>query len=239
MKIKGILCVAVLLATLLSAKAQKGVDNGTRFGSGADSVNCVTNISLFQTDIKVNNFKDAYPRWKAAYEECPAATRDLYMYGVQLVKWQISEEQDAAQREVLIEELMAVYDKRIIYFGDDPRYGKDWIIAAKATDYIQLKGDNLDPVILYGWLDDVTNEFQEKVDPKILSYLMFASYKLIGVDIEKYREQYINDFLRCSAFLDAQLENARTANDETAINNSMAYKSQIEEGFTASGVADC
>ena len=239
MKIKSILCVAVVLATLMSAKAQKGVDSGTRFGIGQDSINCMTNISLYQTDFKVNNMKDALPRWKLAYDECPAATRDLYMHGATLLKWQLSEEQDPAKREDIINDLMTLYDKRVIYFGDDPRYGKDWIVAQKAADYIALKGDNIDPVMLYAWLNDVTEEFKEKVDPKILSYLLFASYKLIGLDIDKYREQYINDFLRCSAFLDAQMNNAKEANDETALNNVTAYKAQIEEGFTASGVADC
>jgi len=239
MKIRGILCVATVLATFMSAKAQKGVDSGTRFGMGQDSINCVTNISLYQTDIKVNNLKEAFPRWKMAYEECPGATRDLYMHGAQLLKWQLSEEQDPAQRDAIINDLMALYDKRVTYFGNDPRYGKDWIIAQKVSDYITLLGDNIDPLVLYGWLHDVTEEFQDKVDPKVLSYLMFASYKLIGLDIDKYREQYINDFLRCSALLDIQLNNAKDANDETALNNVTAYKSQIEEGFTASGVADC
>ena len=237
MKIKRILCVAVFLATLMSAKAQTGVASGTKFGLGQDSINCLTNISLYTQDFRVNNFQDAYPRWKVAYEECPAATTNLYIHGVQLLKWQL--EQEPANQEAIINDLMALYDKRIKYFGDDARYGKDWIVAAKATDYMSLKGDNIDPVVLYGWLHEVTEEFQAKVDPKILSYLMFASYKLIGVDIDKYREQYINDFLRCSALLDIQLENAKAANDETAINNATAYKSQIEEGFTASGVADC
>ena len=32
---------------------------------------------------------------------------------------------------------MAVYDKRVKYFGDDNRYGKDWIVSRKAQDYIQ------------------------------------------------------------------------------------------------------
>ena len=239
MKSKGILCVAVFLATLMSAKAQTGVDTGTQFGMGQDSVNCLTNISLYTTDLRVNNMKDAYPRWKAAYEECPAATSNLYMHGAQLLKWQLSEEQDPANQGTIIDELMALYDKRVKYFGDDARYGKDWIVATKAADYINLKGDNLDPLVLYDWLNEVTEEFQDRVDPRILSYLMFASYKLIGVDIDKYREQYINDFLRCSSLLDMQLENAKAANEETLITNATAYKAQIEEQFTTSGVADC
>ena len=46
MNIKGFLSVALFLATVMSANAQKGVDNGTQFGSGEDSIRCLTNISL-------------------------------------------------------------------------------------------------------------------------------------------------------------------------------------------------
>ena len=239
MKIKGILFVAVYLATIMSAKAQTGAASGTQYGLGQDSINCITNIFLYQNDFKANNYKDAYPRWKAAYEECPAARRDLYMQGAIMLKAFIAEEQDPAKRDALFEDLMALYDKRVTYFGDDPRYGVDYIVGAKATDYIAMKGDNIDPQLLYGWLDEVIKDYQASIDPKLLSYLMFASYKLIGVDINRYRDQYINDFQRCSALLDTQLENANAANDTTAMTNAAAYKAQILEQFTSSGIADC
>ena len=61
----------------LGAYAQKGVDNGTQFGSGEDSVRCITNISLFVPYAKAGNFKDAYDFWKIVYDECPAATNTL------------------------------------------------------------------------------------------------------------------------------------------------------------------
>ena len=239
MKTKSVLLVAFFLATFIGANAQKGVDSGTQYGIGADSVRCVTNISLYQTDFAVKNYEDAFPKWKAAYDECPAASRNLYIHGVALVKWQLSEEQDPVKREALINNLMSVYDQRVKYFGDDPRYGKDYIIAAKATDYMELKGENVDPALLYGWLNEVIEEFQTNVDPKIISYLMFASQKFLGIDVEKYRDQFINDFLRSSALLDGMLNNAKTAGNETALANASAYKSQIENAFTTSGMADC
>ncbi len=46
MKIKVLLIAAACLWTL-GAYAQKGVDNGTQFGSGEDGIRCITNISLF------------------------------------------------------------------------------------------------------------------------------------------------------------------------------------------------
>jgi len=239
MKIKGILLVAVFLVTIMSAKAQRGVDNGTQYGSGADSIRCQTNISLYATNFKVNNYKEAYPQWRLAYEECPAATVNLYIHGVTLLKWLMSQEQDPVKWEAIVDDLMALYDKRLKYFGNYQGRSKDRVMADKIADYISLKGEKADYLVLYGWINSVIDEFQERADPVIFSYLMLASHKLMELDAEKYQAQYIDDFLKSSALFDAAMELAKAANDETKINNIIAYKSSTEGGFTSSGVADC
>ncbi|MDR0349074.1 MAG: hypothetical protein LBH90_06245 [Tannerella sp.] len=238
MKIKAILLIAGLITTIMGANAQKGVDNGTPYGSGQDSIRCLTNISLFVPYAKVKNYADAYASWKDAYEECPAATKDLYLYGVQIVNWQIAEEKDAAKKEALIEDLMSVYDKRVKYFGDDPRYGRDWILARKAQDYIRLKGENLNPEIIYGWLSPVLDEYKEKTESLAVSWYMFASHKILELKPD-HKGKYIEDFLKCSAIFDAQLTVAQAENNEKEISNLQALKSGIESGFANSGAADC
>ena len=60
MKIKVLLIAAACSMGALGAYAQKGVDYGTQFGSGEDSIRCITNISLFVHYAKAGNFKDAY-----------------------------------------------------------------------------------------------------------------------------------------------------------------------------------
>ena len=67
MKIKVLLLALGCTMGTLGAYAQKGVDNGTQFGSGEDSVRCITNISLFVPYAKAGNFKDAYDFWKIVY----------------------------------------------------------------------------------------------------------------------------------------------------------------------------
>lgn len=117
MKVKVLLVALGCAMVATGAYAQKGVDNGTRFGSGEDSVRCITNISLFTPYAKTGNYKDALQFWQIAYNECPAATKDIYLYGVRIVNWQISNETDAAKKASLINDLMGVYDKRVKYFG--------------------------------------------------------------------------------------------------------------------------
>lgn len=51
--------VTALFALSLSATAvfaQKGVEDGSRFGHGQDSLNCLKNISVYTEYVKTNNF---------------------------------------------------------------------------------------------------------------------------------------------------------------------------------------
>jgi len=235
MKVKGLFLVA-LSATVISANAQKGVDNGTKYGSGEDSVRCLTNISLATSYAKVGNFQDAYPFWKIAYDECPASTKNLYLYGTQILDWQISQEKDPAKLATLIDDLMALYDKRVKYFGDDPQNGKDWIIARKAQEYLTRKGDDVDATKPYEWLREVIDEYKEKVDPMAVSLYMFVSNKVMTQD-ENHKSKFVEDFLTCSKLLDEKLKAAD--NDEKTLGSLQTMKTEIENRFANSGAADC
>ena len=218
--------------------AQKGVDAGTPFGSGEDSIRCITNISLFGPYAKSGNYKDAYEYWKIAYEECPGAHKDIYLYGVRIVNWQIENEKDPAKQAGLINDLMAVYDKRVKYFGDDPRYGKDWIISRKAQDYVRLKGENIDGKQLYGWIKEVIDEYGEKTEALAISYYMLASNKLLSLNPD-HKQAYIQDYLKASAILDAQIAAATAANNEKELAFVQPLKAGLDQGFSVSGAADC
>ena len=98
MKIKVLLLALGCTMGTLGAYAQKGVDTGTRFGHGEDSIRCITNISLFTPYAKGGNYKDALEFWKIAYEECPAATKDIYLYGVRIVAWSRSRRMSCCER---------------------------------------------------------------------------------------------------------------------------------------------
>ena len=238
MKIRVLLLAIGCSIGAFGVYAQKGVDTGTQFGSGADSARCVENISLFIPYAKAGNFKDAYEFWKITYDECPAATKDIYLYGVRIVGWQIENEKDPAKKAALIDKLMAVYDQRVKYFGDDSRYGKDLIVSRKAQDYIQYMGDKADVKVLYGWLGEVITEFKEKTEALAVSYFMYSSHQQLLKD-PNFKEQYIQDYLKCSAIFDTQLAAAKAAGNEKEIGNLTTMKAGLDNGFANSGAADC
>ncbi len=238
MKIKVFLLAIGCLIGTFGAYAQKGVDNGTPFGSGEDSIRCITNISLFVPYAKAGNYKDAYEFWKIAYEECPAATKDIYLYGTRIVAWEIGNEADPAKRDALIDKLMGVYDQRVKYFGDDNRYGKDWIVSRKAQDYFQYKGDNADPKLMYQWTKEVVDQYGDKTESLAVSYFMLASNLLLSAD-ENHKETYIQDYLKASAILDSQIAAATASNNEKELAALQPLKSGLDNGFANSGAADC
>lgn len=238
MKIKVLLLALGCIIGTFGAYAQKGVDTGTPFGSGEDSVRCITNISLFTPYAKSGNYKDAYEFWKIVYEECPAATKDIYLYGVRIVGWQIANESDPTKKAALIDNLMAVYDQRVKYFGNDTRYGKDWIVGRKAQDYIQYMGDKADNKVIYGWLKEVVDQYGMNTDALSVSLFMYSAHSLLMED-PNFKETYIEDYLNASAILDSQLTAAKAANNEKEVSNLTTYKTAIDNGFANSGAADC
>lgn len=231
MRIKIFLLAIACSLGVIDSYAQKGVDNGTQFGSGEDSVRCIQNISLFVPYAKANNFRDAYEFWKIVYEECPAATKDIYLYGVRIIAWQIDNESDPAKKAALLDDLMGVYDKRVKYFGDDARYGKDWIVGRKAQDYIRYAGDKNDPNLLYGWLKEVVNEYGNKTDALAVSLFMYSSFQKLAAD-ENHKADYISDYLKASEILDSQIA---AGSNENLVN----FKQGIDNAFANSGAADC
>ena len=152
--------------------------------------------------------------------------------------WLIGNEKDPAKRDALINDLMTVYDKRVKYFGDDSKYGKDWIISRKAQDYLRLKGDNADEKLVYDWLKEVIDEKGNDMEALGVSLFMFASLKEMQND-PNLKGRYIQDYLKCSAILDAQIKAAEAANNEKDLKALTSFKTPIESAFAGSGAADC
>ncbi|MCK9343179.1 MAG: hypothetical protein M0P33_04635 [Massilibacteroides sp.] len=239
MKLKLLLLVAGLTLGLAGANAQKGVDAGTRFGSGEDSVRCITNISLFVPYAKAGNFKDAEKFWRICFNECPLATKDIYLYGVRIIKWKLSQTKDATKRAALIDELLKVYDQRVEYFGSkSKKYDKDWIVSQKAKDYMQFAKDKMDINKTYGWLKEIVYDQKENCEP--LGLYLFSSVARMKYDHDtNYKEQYIDDFFRVTEYVDKAIETATQTNDAKEERTLSTYKETMNNTFATSGAADC
>lgn len=232
---KSILSLAaVLYAT--ATMAQTGVASGSTYGHGQDSIRCRQNLSLFSSYAKAESYSEAIEPWTLVYNECPAASKNIYIYGVRIFKWRIDQEKDATKRQALVESLLKLYDDRAKYFGDDAKQGVDVIMANKITDYIQYYGDKVDYSLIYDWAKGAIEQTKDKTSGQLLNYFTYASQMKARSD-EKLIEVYINDYLQISELLDRQIVEAE-GNDKLKENLEI-NKSAIDQAFAASGLAGC
>lgn len=97
MKMFTMLCALSLGTT--AAFAQKGVEDGSRFGHGEDSIRCLQNISIYSEYVKTDNFTDAYKPWMAVFTEAPLAQVSTYTNGAKILRALIASSKDAAQQK--------------------------------------------------------------------------------------------------------------------------------------------
>ena len=236
---KLILAIVLVTSALVGANAQKaGYDPvNAPYGHGQDSINCVMNLSLMSTAAKAENYQDALKTWTVVYENYPASSKNIYIYGPRIYKALFAKETDAAKKKEYIDKIMEIYDKRMKYFSDVDARGT--ILAFKAYDYQELMGDDADPAVIYKMLGDAIEDMKSEMYPSdAYGHYMIASLRLFLQDNSK-KEQYINDYFRIMDYIDKAKENALGNNDEESANYIEDVKASIENAFVNSGAGDC
>lgn len=236
---KLILAIVLVTSALVGANAQKAGYDPVKapYGHGQDSVNCVMNLSLMSTAAKAENYEDALKTWTAVYNNFPASSKNIYIYGPRIYKALFAKETDAAKKKEYVDKIMEIYDKRMKYFSDVDAKGT--ILAFKAYDYQELMGDDADPAVIYKLLGEAIEDMKSEMYPSdAYGHYMIASLRLFLQDNSK-KEQYINDYFRIMDYIDAAKENADGNNDKESANYIEAVKASIENAFVNSGAGDC
>ena len=131
---KQLLLFALVLMSATSLYAQKGVEDGSRFGHGQDSIKTRENISIYVEYYKTGNYKDAYDNgWKAVFDEAPLASVNTYNYGIKILRSLYNEAKTAKDEELMAKysnELFQVYEQRLKYLDQLNGFAQN-----KVTDY--------------------------------------------------------------------------------------------------------
>lgn len=197
---------------------------------------CKKNITYFRIHAKVSNYLDAYTFWKKAYDKCPSASKDIYVTGPKILAWKIDNAKTAEEKAAFKEELMKVYDDRIKYFGDDPKYGVDYVLASKVADYLKYNSENADYDKVYNWLKDVVAEKKQATDYMTLNYYLFASLNRM-LKNDTFKEQYIKDYLMITQYYEDNIK-ANQGNEKT-VQLYADLKNAADGQFASSGAASC
>ena len=233
MKIATLLIAGLLFTG--SVFAQKGVEDGSKYGHGEDSLRCLENLSLYYEYYKQKNYAEAFPKWEIAFNECPASNKNLYSHGERIVEGLYKKEKDAAKKAEYYDLLMKVYDQRAKYFGSDRKYPTAYIMGKKAITMLRYNRNN--PEVIkeaQPLLEDGFKQLGAKTQPPaLLTYMAnsVAMYKMDALSGEKLVEVYTNVTTTLGKQKDATKE-ANKPKLQEVIN-------QVEGLFAQSGAANC
>jgi len=138
MIMKRILFVFGILLMSFSVQAQE-----SKWGNSiADSVSCFQNYNIMGSYYQSKDYAEAYDAWKALYETCPSANIRIYTYGDNIIEAKIKEASDDATKNVLIQELLSLYDAFAVHFPKE----KANALSSKAYHFYNYYRKNSDSV---------------------------------------------------------------------------------------------
>jgi hypothetical protein len=135
--LKTILLTVLSLLFVLPVMSQKGIEDGSKYGKGQDSINCIKNLSLYREFFKHNNYKDAIAPWRLVFGECPASSERMYVEGITMYRKFIESSSSQARTQELIDTLLLTYDRRLEYFGQGSKEGN--ILGRKGIDLLRYR----------------------------------------------------------------------------------------------------
>ena len=238
--------IALALIATMGVNAQKGVEDGSRYGHGEDSINVIRNISIYTEYYKTNNFKDAYDNgWKAVFDDAPLASVNTYNYGIKILRALYKDAKTAKDEELMAkysDELFQVYEQRLKYL--DPlnaqsknkateyevlgQYGHDYmsynpkVQISRAYEILRKSVDLGKGHSQYYVLDDLMN----------VSAQRFKNKK----DNDEFRDALMQDYVDCANYID---EFIALQTDDKILEQAVKVKERIDGLFINSGAADC
>jgi tetratricopeptide (TPR) repeat protein len=205
--LKTILLTALSLLFVLPAISQKGIEDGSKYGKGQDSINCIKNLSLYREFFKHSNYKDAIQPWRKVFGECPAASERMYVEGITMYRKFIESTSSEARKEQLIDTLLMIYDRRIQYFG-----GEGNVLGRKGIDILRYRRLAADGSVNTAAVNDGYNDLKrsielERNDPRDASLVTFISAAITLNQKGKLNDnQVIEDYFMVTEIVDELLD---------------------------------
>ena len=230
MKKSGKLLLVFLIAAFSSLHTfgQTGAEEGSRFGSGQDSIRCLKNLSLYVEFFKQNNFEDAARPWSIVYNECPRATKNIYLHGEDMLTDAIENTDDQAKKTRLVDSLMRLYDKRIKYFNQ-----KGFVLGKKGLDYIEYSENTIENFKKgYEWLGESIELRGNESSLAVLVVYLNTSSALFKND-ELPGETMLENYSNTLEITEKQM--AQSSNDSRI----EKARETLDKIFDASGAATC
>lgn len=243
--------IFTLLAISLSfitfnEEAQGQTSKGPRFGQ--DSATCVMNISLYRefyrqwkdSRYKSESVEDAVAPWRWVLLNCPKGTQNTYVDGVKIMSYFIAKEKDESKRELYIDTLLSLYDKRIVNFG---REGSN--LGRKGVEFYKFRTSQYEEaynifkksvqieknrsqvsIIIYYFRTTVRMVKEEALEKVAIVEVYDEVMQIIDFNINKYKadNRRLESWKNVKGNIEAEFEPFATCEDLVAI-----YQKKFDE----------
>ncbi len=230
--LKSTIIVSLTLLTILPVFSQKGVETGTKYGKGKDSINCIKNLSLYKEFYKHGNFGDAINPWRSVFGECPSSSQKMYLEGVAMYRKFIEEAQTPERKDELVDTLMLIYERRMEYFPS--KNGST--LGRQGVDLLRYSSGVDDMETAYGYLKGSVEAEGTKSRDKILLNVVSTSINLNKAD--RFDDGHtIEDYFMVTQIIDKNLnkssrwKKAKANVDEMMLNSGLLTCEALDSYF--------
>lgn len=190
---------------------------------GSDSISrieCAANLSIMSEFMKLNQFDFALPPWREVFDECPASSRNIYLFGVKIYKSAIENELNSMHLKGLVDTLMLIYDRRIRYFGQE-----GLVTGRKGIDLLKYRPEAIQEV--YNCFHkSVSLSGNESENPVLINYMQTSVHLFRNEKITK--QELIDNYHVISEILSQKMVPGKTQTEDAL--------SRVNTIFTESGV---
>ena len=161
---KGVLVslTSIIIASTFAQTKQYG-------NTAEDSVQCVTNYSLYTEFFKQKAYTDALEPWRKTVKYCPALSKSLYINGDIIYSELMKQTKDPKVKSAYEDSIIALYDLRIKYFGEE-----GVVLGRKGSDMVKFKED--DPKAAYAVLKKSYEIQGQEMEASSLVYYYKSAY---------------------------------------------------------------
>ncbi|MBQ0045945.1 MAG: hypothetical protein KBT33_00335 [Prevotellaceae bacterium] len=256
-------CSLILASVAGNAQSLKGTSLNDRIGHGQDSIDVLGSLSLYQDAFKRQSYVEAVEPWEFVFEKAPLSMVRIYMDGTWMFEKLISDTTDPEKKQEYFDKLMKVYDQRLKYMDQlnsfssaKAQSSKGGITCRKAYDSY-FYNPKPDVITSYNLFKEGIEDTGNDTEGFVLYGFMQLSDARYKANNDKYREDYINDYLLVTDICGRLLEQANEYETTTEVNEEgdtvvvlspeaekiiQAYQppfDQAEALFVSSGAADC
>ncbi len=223
-----IIIMIVLSSPALAGLAQSYLQNPAYGETEQDRTKCASNLSTMSEFVKISMYDYAYEAWRYCYNNCPAASKNIYIMGAKILRHKIENTADKEVAGKYLDSLMLLYDQRIKYFHQE-----GYVLGWKGIDLLKYKPEEIQQG--YDILKKSMELDNDKTEPAVFVTFIQASHVLYNNN-NKPADEFINDYVKATDLISKALKNPSNKNNLDNYNTALA---SVESIFAESGAADC